>query len=205
MKKLDKLPEELKTQFQTAHQRALSLLTASRENCVKIPSHIVNMRIKIDDHSEIKRTIIPDINVYIDNKCQNILYRDSLSYTVSLNDKPFPMGHVYSTGNLCLGSIFVPTILSPHNLMTPLETLFLHNDRVMHGNPKLPVTEEQKQELSLHIKSKFPDCPINFTEDYLRNDTLWRLGNYVLENTTEDEALRIMNECFVIIFTNNED
>ena len=206
MQKLTKIPENIKDQFKTAHQKALMAVLRGKKDSIIIPAHVVKMRIKMGDTEQVTDTIIPDIAVYISDDAGDIIYRDNIVYRVALNNTPFPMAHVYSSsGYLCLGSIFVPSQLPREAIMTPLETLFLHNDRIMHGNPQLPVTKEQRQELEEAVLYYFPQCPTDFNENFLREDTVWKLGNYVLENAENREiAVEIMQHFFRIIFTRED-
>lgn len=209
MKKTKEATPELLEAIKSVHERALSAMLHDKSIAQIIPIHTAMMKVLLPDgNTDTIQTIIPEMAIYVKTKSQTTVARDAIEYRITYNNVPFPLAHVYgSSGYLCLGSVYVPPVVPIHSPQLPLETLFLYNDRVLsHGNPSIPLTNTQKQEISAYMKQVFPKFS-NFDVDltvanWVANDTLWRLGNYVLTNTeTVDDAYNIMENVFKLIFT----
>ena len=204
MKRINKLPNEIKNQILTEHQKALSRMLDEKATVV-IPMHTANMNIIENGKESIRKTIIPPLAVYVgDFVVGGKVKSREIKYTILYNKKPLPISHIYrGSGHLCLGSIFVPQFIPAHSPQQPLETLFLHNDRnISHGNPQLPITEAQIKEVEEIRKTYLPNHKIDFEANWVLNDTLWLIGSYLLETHDKETAFKIMDEVFKIVFKN---
>ena len=208
MKISDTLEQRLKNTLESENERALRRMMRDKQS-ILIPMHTANMRmLDTDEHgseTSIRRTVIPEVLITINPTAvqDGMISRHGLYYTLAQNKQAFPIAHVYSGGgSLCLGGIFVPAFIPKYSPQQPLETLFLHNDRhVSHGNPQLPVSDEQRQaivEIVYTLNKVFPiDVHHN---DWVKKDTLWRIGEYMLNHYTKEQAFKIMNDIFIILF-----
>ena len=174
---------------------------------ILIPMHTANMRMLDTENggTSIRRTIIPEVLITVNPSAikDGMISRHGLHYTIAQNKQAFPIAHVYSGGgSLCLGGIFVPAFIPKYSPQQPLETLFLHNDRhVSHGNPQLPVSEEQRRAIVEIVYSLNKVFPIDVHHDeWVKKDTLWRIGEYMLNHYTKEQAFKIMNDIFIILF-----
>ena len=208
MKISDTLEQRLKNTLESENERALRRMMRDKQS-ILIPMHTANMRmLDTDEHgseTSIRRTVIPEVLITINPTAvkDGMISRHGLHYTIAQNKQAFPIAHVYSGGgSLCLGGIFVPAFIPKYSPQQPLETLFLHNDRhVSHGNPQLPVSDEQRQaivEIVYTLNKVFPiDVHHN---DWVKKDTLWRIGEYMLNHYPKEQAFKIMNDIFIILF-----
>lgn len=208
MKISDTLEQRLKNTLESENERALRRMMRDKQS-ILIPMHTANMRMLDTDEqgseTSIRRTIIPEVLITINPTAvqDGMISRHGLYYTLAQNKQAFPIAHVYSGGgSLCLGGIFVPAFIPKYSPQQPLETLFLHNDRhVSHGNPQLPVSDEQRQaivEIVYTLNKVFPiDVHHN---DWVKKDTLWRIGEYMLNHYPKEQAFKIMSDIFIILF-----
>lgn len=208
MKISDTLEQRLKNTLETENERALRRMMRDKQS-ILIPMHTANMRmLDTDEHgseTSIRRTIIPEVLITVNPTAvkDGMISRHGLHYTIAQNKQAFPIAHVYSGGgSLCLGGIFVPAFIPKYSPQQPLETLFLHNDRhVSHGNPQLPVSDEQRQaivEIVYTLNKVFP-IDVHHNE-WVKKDTLWRIGEYMLNHYPKEQAFKIMNDIFIILF-----
>ena len=208
MKISDTLEQRLKNTLVSENERALRRMMRDKQS-ILIPMHTANMRmLDTDEHNSgtsIRRTIIPEVLITVNPSAikDGMISRHGLHYTIAQNKQAFPIAHVYSGGgSLCLGGIFVPAFIPKYSPQQPLETLFLHNDRhVSHGNPQLPVSEEQRRAIIEIVYSLDKVFPIDVHHDeWVKRDTLWRIGEYMLNHYTKEQAFKIMNDIFIILF-----
>ena len=208
MKISDTLEQRLKNTLESENQRALRRMMRDKQS-ILIPMHTANMRmLDTDEHgsgTSIRRTIIPEVLITVNPSAikDGMISRHGLYYAIAQNKQAFPIAHVYSGGgSLCLGGIFVPAFIPKYSPQQPLETLFLHNDRhVSHGNPQLPVSEEQRRAIIEIVYSLNKVFPIDVHHDeWVKKDTLWRIGEYMLNHYTKEQAFKIMNDIFIILF-----
>lgn len=208
MKISDTLEQRLKNTLESENERALRRMMRDKQS-ILIPMHTANMRmLDTDEHgseTSIRRTVIPEVLITINPTAvkDGMISRHGLHYTIAQNKQAFPIAHVYSGGgSLCLGGIFVPAFIPKYSPQQPLETLFLHNDRhVSHGNPQLPVSDEQRQaivEIVYTLNKVFP-IDVHHNE-WVKKDTLWRIGEYMLNHYPKEQAFKIMNDIFIILF-----
>lgn len=208
MKISDTLEQRLKNTLESENERALRRMMRDKQSLL-IPMHTANMRMLDTDEynsgTSIRRTIIPEVLITVNPTAiqDGMMSRHGLYYTLAQNKQAFPIAHVYSGGgSLCLGGIFVPAFIPKYSPQQPLETLFLHNDRhVSHGNPQLPVSEEQRRVIIEIVYSLNKVFPIDVHHDeWVKRDTLWRIGEYMLNHYTKEQAFKIMNDIFIILF-----
>lgn len=208
MKISDTLEQRLKNTLESENERALRRMMRDKQS-ILIPMHTSNMRmLDTDEHgseTSIRRTIIPEVLITVNPTAiqDGMISRYGLYYTLAQNKQAFPIAHVYSGGgSLCLGGIFVPALIPKYSPQQPLETLFLHNDRhVSHGNPQLPVSEEQRRAIINIVYSLNKVFPIDVHHDeWVKKDTLWRIGEYMLNHYPKEQAFKIMNDIFIILF-----
>lgn len=208
MKISDTLEQRLKNTLESENERALRRMMRDKQS-ILIPMHTANMRmLDTDEHgseTSIRRTVIPEVLITINPTAvkDGMISRHGLYYTLAQNKQAFPIAHVYSGGgSLCLGGIFVPAFIPKYSPQQPLETLLLHNDRhVSHGNPQLPVSEEQRRAIIEIVYSLNKVFPIDVHHDeWVKKDTLWRIGEYMLNHYTKEQAFKIMNDIFIILF-----
>lgn len=208
MKISDTLEQRLKNTLESENERALRRMMRDKQS-ILIPMHTANMRMLDTDESgsgtSIRRTIIPEvlINVNPTSIQDGMISRHGLYYTLAQNNRAFPIAHVYSGGgSLCLGNIFVPAFIPKYSPQQPLETLFLHNDRhVSHGNPQLPVSAAKRRAIIDIVYSLTNSFPIDIHHDeWVKKDTLWRIGEYMLNHYPKEHAFKIMNDIFIILF-----
>lgn len=208
MKISDTLEQRLKNTLESENERALRRMMRDKQS-ILIPMHTANMRMLDTDErgseTSIRRTVIPEVLITINPTAvqDGMISRHGLYYTLAQNKQAFPIAHVYSGGgSLCLGGIFVPAFIPKYSPQQPLETLFLHNDRhVSHGNPQLPVSDEQRQaivEIVYTLNKVFP-IDVHHNE-WVKKDTLWRIGEYMLNHYPKEQAFKIMNDIFIILF-----
>lgn len=190
------------------HERALTKMIKGKTVNFVIPIHKAKMNIynPETEESEIKETIIPRINIYLDDNAviQDQINHRSMEYRIAYNGASFPLAHVYgNSGYLCLGNIFVPQLIEKYNPMQPLETLFLYNDRYLaHGNPKLPLTTTQLTWIYQYLKQHNLEIP-SFTKNdkvWLKQDVLWNMGHEMLQECSDEEAYKHMEDIFKVIF-----
>lgn len=208
MKISDTLEQRLKNTLESENERALRRMMRDKQS-ILIPMHTANMRmLDSDEHgseTSIRRTVIPEVLITINPTAvqDGMISRHGLYYTLAQNKQAFPIAHVYSGGgSLCLGGIFVPAFIPKYSPQQPLETLFLHNDRhVSHGNPQLPVSDKQRQAIVEIVYTLNKVFPIDVHHDeWVKKDTLWRIGEYMLNHYTKEQAFKIMNDIFIILF-----
>lgn len=194
MEVVDKVPEQVK---ENIHEQALEKLARREKRAYHVGMHTANMKIM----GEVRKTIIPSMDLYISDVTNKGVISSHIEYRISYNNTTMPFGHVYGqSGCLCLGNIPVPPFVDPHNLMDPLETLFLYNDRnINHGGAKLPITPEQDRAVRrlatcYNIEVNTQDC------HYIENDTVWDLCAQLLEKYNIFDAFLIADKLFTIVF-----
>lgn len=145
---------------------------------------------------------------------KGFLKRDALSYFIAGTRTVFPYGHVYAnSGYVCLGNIFVPSAVPERSAATPLETLFLHNDRnLSHGNSHLVIDEMQADavrcimdEKDIRLSSLAKVVTEKSGRDIIAGDEIWVLSADVAEQRPLPIALRIMSDVYDIIFPKTEE
>lgn len=208
MKISDTLEQRLKNTLESENERALRRMMRDKQS-ILIPMHTANMRMLDTDErgsgTSIRRTVIPEVLITVNPTSiqDGMISRHGLYYTLAQNKRAFPIAHVYAGGgSLCLGGIFVPAFIPKYSPQQPLETLFLHNDRhVSHGNPQLPVSEEQRRAIVEIVYTLNKVFPIDVHHDeWVKKDTLWRIGEYMLNHYTKEQAFKIMTDIFIILF-----
>jgi len=194
MEVVDKVPEQVK---ENIHEQALEKLARREKRAYRVGMHTANMKIM----GEVRKTIIPSMDLYISDVTNKGVISSHIEYRISYNNTTMPFGHVYGqSGCLCLGNIPVPPFVDPHNLMDPLETLFLYNDRnINHGGAKLPITPKQDDAVRqlatcYNIEVNTQDC------HYIENDTVWDLCAQLLEKYNIFDAFSIADKLFTIVF-----
>lgn len=181
-----------------------------------LPVRAVRMKMLVDKKDsdkldeDFRTAIIPAVDVYTADKAvlkAGYLKRDALSFFVAGTKKAFPYGHVYDgSGNVCLGTIFVPSAVPERSVTMPIETLFLHNDRnLSHGNSHLIVKAEQVKAIERIIKNnKINLSPLSTgvqaQADIIKHDEIWSLSADVVDQKPLPEAIRIMARIYDIIF-----
>ncbi len=197
MELIDELSDEL---FKSVHDLALSKLTSSRDRAYEIGIHTARMNI----NGEVRRTIIPPLYVFAGKATENGVISTDIDYRIVYNNQTFPMAHVYgASGHLCLGNIPVPRFVDIHSLMTPLETLFLYNDRNLnHGNPKLDISDEIHEKVCEF--AQIHQLTIPQSKQYLMYDTVWLLGAELLEQNDTQTAYELAETLYKIIFKERE-
>lgn len=200
MKRLNNLPDDFFIS-KSEHEKAILNMTKN-SNYVTIPIHTANILVDGTPEPYIIKTIIPPVYVYFSLTTKGLINRQSLQYKITYSGQAFPLAHVYSSsGALCLGDIFVPATLKTTDIMLPLETLFLHNDRnVHHGAPSLPnnfIPEVSEYLKSIGIHDVFPES----AKDWILDDSLWKLGNILLNNFDKQTAFQHATIIFKKIFT----
>lgn len=223
----ESLPKEVRHGI-VAQQNILAALNLGSKNMIaQIPMHRANMRILFAGHSQaqIATTIIPPIRVYMTrngivddpkHEQQKLINHSTLVYRIAYNNNAIPLAHVYNeSGYLCLGSIFVPSLIPYYSPLQPLETLFLANDRNMnHGHPQLTVTlpvVDQAHQIISTIQTS-PRLLSNYAsqnqliptqaktalkrldqqlyadcDNWCQHDTLWQLGHVLLTAYLNDD------------------
>lgn len=215
MKLSNVIDDKIRESLLSENERALRSLVNGRDFATIIPMHTSNMRIIIDDDSmqdDIRRVIVPKLAIYVDNRGvkDGLIDRDHVGYKIAYNKAAFPIAHVFDeSGWLCLGNIFVPNRIPVHSPQQPLETLMLHNDRnKSHGHPQLSTDKSTRTTILQLLKTEFgenTEFPFDVMQkDWVGHDTLWRIGNYLLENRDKDRAYQLMEPIFKIIFAKNE-
>lgn len=197
MKIINEIPEEL---LDNIHTKALKSLTRDRATYT-VGMHTARMKI----NGAMRKTIIPPVNIYISRVTKQGVISSDIDYRIVYNGQTFPLGHVYGgSGYLCLGNIPVPPYVSETDLMLPLETLFLYNDRVMHGNPKLNISNDQhKAMMSWALRN---NIALNTTPNrYLHEDVLWDLGAQLLEKYDIETAYSEADVMFKIAFNVSQE
>lgn len=209
MKKTKEATPELLEAIKSVHEKALSALLHDKSIAQIIPIHTAMMNVLLPNgETDTVQTIIPEMAIYTKTNSKTTVARDAIEYRITYNNAPFPLAHVYgNSGFLCLGSVYVPPVVPIHSPQLPLETLFLYNDRVLgHGNPKIPLSSDQKKDVYDYLKREFPafssaDVDLKVV-NWVAHDTLWRLGHYVLEHANDtDKAYEIMEQVFKLVFT----
>lgn len=215
MKREKQVPASLINYLKKQKDRNMRAFT-SRDVFCTLPVRAVRMKMLVDkkDSDELEEdfrtAIIPAVDVYTTDKAilkAGHLKRDALSFFVAGTTKAFPYGHVYDgSGNVCLGTIFVPSAVPERSATMPIETLFLHNDRnLSHGNSHLIVKAEQVRLIERIIKdNKINLSPLSTgvraSADIIKHDEIWSLSADVADQKPLPEALRIMTRIYDIIF-----
>lgn len=212
MKIETEIPIVVRKRIMTEHERVMARIAKMKKNSAIVPIRTCRMNILQPDGSEkLQKTIVPatiistsELMAY-DGK----LPIGSLTYKIANNGQSFPLGHIFnSSGALCLGTIFVPSMIDEHSLQQPLETLFLYNDRNLeHGSPVLTITANKLDKIREYFKDNLGEMlpswvprTGNIGQEWLRNDTLWAIGAYVYEKYELHDAYKHMGELFNIIF-----
>lgn len=196
MQIIQEIPSEL---FETIHESALKSLTR-HNSAYNVGMHTARMNI----NGTIKKTIIPPLRLFISRITSEGVVSSQIDYRVTYNNQTFPLGHVYgASGYLCLGNIPVPPFVKPTDLMTPLEILFLYNDRVLHGSPKLNISEQQHKALVTWAMKH--NIAINATRhEYIKKDVLWDIGARLLQMYDIETAYEQADIMFKITFKYEE-
>ena len=207
MKISNDLDARIKQSLESDNERALRQLM-DKKPAFSIPMHTANMRMIVEDTSRedsIRQTIIPEMTITLDPigiKGDEIA-KQSVYYKIPYNNQAFPIAHVYSgSGSLCLGSIFVPSYIPKYSPQQPLETLFLYNDRhTAHGHPVIPLDKTKIQAIGKMLYELDPEFPVDVHHKrWVKQDTLWRIGEVLLKLLPKDQAFEKMNEIFHLIF-----
>lgn len=214
MKREKEMPAELLKYLHMLKIQKNNMFNSQNLFCT-IPVRMARMKIlKNREHDEAYcNVIVPAVDVYTTDTARlknGYLRRDSLSYYVAGTKKAFPFGHVYAgNGNLCLGTIFVPSGVPENSVTLPLETLFLHNDRnLSHGQASLYIKKEQSKMVSTLLKRHqivlselAQDVTMQTGEiNIIKNDQIWKLSADVAEQKALPRALEIMEQVYGIIF-----
>jgi hypothetical protein len=164
------------------------------------------------DLSSIETVVAPPVHVYIakDKVIDNtLLTTASIRYVLPYTGEPFPYGHIFkSSGYVCLGCIFVPSVVSIYNPQQPLETLFLHNDRnTGHGGASITLTEQIINDVRTYSPIMIFGLPamsnthLLVQQNILRNDALWILSADIVRQIPDIlVATDIMEHIFRIVF-----
>lgn len=194
MEWVNDLPDYL---FYNIHQKAVAGLSTRSTSTYMVGMHTANMNI----NGTIKKTIIPPLHIYISKITEKGVISSDIDYRITYNGQTFPLGHVYgASGYLCLGDIPVPKFVSQYDLMHPLETLFLYNDRnKQHGNPKLKISKSKHMKVYKWCQQHNIYIDQNKL-DYIANDTVWFICSALLERYDTDIAYGYANELFTLIF-----
>ncbi len=215
MRHLKKVPDAAIREIETAHARAIRAVMENYHALCNLPVRPAKMSLYRNGDATLETTVVPATSVFLSPNNpflgDGILNRDALTYFVKGTDIAFPLGHVYrGSGNLCLGSIFVPSQVSIYNPAQPLETLFLHNDRnLSHGNAELTVNKDQWMNIKELLYDRgytlSPEVENEFqpNESLLRRDTIWKLGAELLQQYPFMEVMRTMTLIYDIIFNKN--
>ena len=156
------------------------------------------------------QTIVPPTSVCLKGDAlldKGHFDRDALSYFVAGTKYAFPLAHVYNgSGSICLGSIFVPNKVSRYSPQQPLETLFLHNDRVLsHGGASLLLGAETASDVAGILAAAdvaLPEHMLRFLEpgyELLLEDGIWRIASEVYRQKGMKHAVAIMEEICINI------
>lgn len=221
--------EQIKTLENTKENYNELLKNLKKSNTIVIPSHIVNML--LEGFKKPQPIILPTVLI-----AYNSSYSDKSKFQLStvsyhiLNQEShkkysFPIAHIYCSGHVCMGNIFIPSSISKLTPMYPLEALLQNNDRnFAHGNPSIPITNEKKEQL-ISIISKTNDnyfkddkkqligglsqhktkliqlIKKDNNNDFVYHDLLWKISNYILVNSIDyKHAKQIMTQIYNIIF-----
>lgn len=183
--------------FESVQDKAIRQLSVLKKPGYYVGMHTVRMNI----NGVIRKTIIPPLYLYTNGLTEKGVDSRHIDYRIAYDGRPFPFSHVFGkSGWLCLGDIPVPYYVSPYDLMSPLETLFLYNDRnVNHGGAKLKMTANQSNWLTHWADSL--NLQINTTKpDLIPHDTLWDLNAQLLEKYPIDTAYQHAEELFQAMF-----
>ncbi len=220
MKREKEIPGDLLKWLESKKQKNVSEKVLNKLTLFcSFPVKAVKMKVLSGtDEEEVFRTvIIPPVDVYTSDSAvlkQGFFKRDALSYFISGTRRVFPYGHVYiDSGYICLGNIFVPSAVSERSAATPLETLFLHNDRNLnHGNSHLSIGQSQAENIGKIIEktgvllSELGQAVIDYPgDDIIANDQIWILSADVAEQKSLPEALNIMSQIFDVIFMTEKE
>lgn len=187
----------------------VAVVLNNRKYAMIVPMHVANMKIYSPEGDKLTRVILPDIAVFLSQNLirGNKVSKQGIGYAVAYNGASFPLAHIYSnSGWLCLGSLFVPAMVSLYTPLAPLETLLVFNDRCMsHGNPRLAVSKKQREQLESFLLGWFPsfnDSGIDLTkENYVVEDTIWRISAFVLEHSDDiSTAYARMDDVYRLLF-----
>lgn len=214
MKKLDKVPNEVIKLIRTNHEQAL-LTLGNYKPLLTLPVREVRMKL---DRPRIgfilEDVIVPSIKIYYrGTKEEDQLQTNNLIFNLAINDKPFPYGHIYqSSGTICLGGIFVPSLVSIYNPSQPLEAMFLGNDHnTSHGGGKATITERDLKDIYQILSdegimvSNDTAKTMEPSKNLIQNDAIWILSADVRKETSLEHAIYIMEKIFEIIFIKESD
>lgn len=213
MKRQTIVPQALISQIQSEHQKALAAMSSGLPLITSIPLREVKMRIlRPGKPSSLESVIIPGIHIY--TRKNQLVTNDQIAsndmiYMLANTGQPFPLAHIFSSsGGVCLGNIFVPSMISIYTPQQPFDTLLLHNDRhVAHGGANLKLKRETVTKVfdylkmvnirvSSHAQSTFKDGT-----NLIANDGIWILSADVLASCDSLAlALGIMDDIYRIIF-----
>lgn len=208
MKLSNELDIRIKKSIESDNERALRQLMNKKPTFV-IPMHTSNMRMLESDDplqsQSVRKTIIPEMSIAVNPKGinENKISKHAVSYRLTYNNQAFPLAHVYNgSGDLCLGNIFVPSHIPTYSPQQPIETLFLHNDRhTAHGHPCIPINKIKTKEVGSLLYALNPMFPVDIHHSkWIERDTLWRIGEAVLNSLPKHQAFETMNQIYHIIF-----
>ena len=202
---------QLKKQKEAEKASILSKMGQVTKFCTT-PVRSVKMALYRDGRHQMEMVIIPAVDIYVKERTffndGQFLSREGILYYVADTKKAFPLAHVYKdSGHLCLGNIFVPSKVPLHSPQQPLETLFLHNDRVLsHGGASLQLEHDVKQQILailLFNNIELSDSTLDefkTLKELLAEDTIWKLSAEVYQQKDLLNALSIMTQIYNIIF-----
>lgn len=215
MKREKQVPDSLIKYLEEQKSRNTRVFNSLDIFCT-FPVRAVRMKMLVDkkDSEEVEEdfrtAIIPAVDIYTSNKAllkKGFLKRDHLSFFVAGTKKAFPYGHIYDgSGNVCLGTIFVPSAIPERSAAMPIETLFLHNDRnLSHGNSHLQISKYVAKAIRQVIRdNNITLSPLGegaqTQTDIIKYDQIWNLSADVADQKPLHEALRIMSHIYNIIF-----
>lgn len=214
MKRMKEVPKSVLDYIRNENESNISDIKAIKKSYIHFctfPVRPARMKILGENGASFRQTIVPATTVYVRKGAfldEEHIDRDCLSYFVAGTGRPFPLAHVYSgSGSICLGSIFVPNKISIYTPQLPLETLFLHNDRVLsHGHASLMLDEETVDDVLYILASsnivlgkdikKFIILGYNL----LKDDIIWQVAAAVYQQKGLKNALELMGTIYNCIF-----
>lgn len=212
MKRLKEVPDAVLKHIKKEHERTASHKIARYIYFCTLPTRPARMQVLLEHGVDFVQTIVPPTSIYLASHAfldGEHIDRDCLAYFVAGTQNAFPLAHVYSgSGNICLGSIFVPNKVSRYTPQQPLETLFLHNDRVLnHGGASLRLDKETVRDVAGILRESGIELSENMLPflkaDYelLKEDGIWRIAAEVYQQKEDlRDAVNVMDMVYKRIF-----